>query len=154
MAEPHPVRFAHVESKVAAGDAAREHKWHALFAYAAVGLGVYVGWQLYRSIGPNDFVPAAGVSVFALLYIFAQGIERVLEPVSEMFKPELRSLNMWAVSCFLAMMASGAFGVFLLHAVGVTSVRPAVDIAITGLAIGSGAKPLHDLISWFEKSSA
>jgi uncharacterized membrane protein YfcA len=148
---PHPEGV--VRPKTSAADAAAAHRWHALFAYMAVALGVFVGWLLYDQISPNDFIPAAGVSVFALLYIFAQGIERGLEPISRLFREEERALNMWAAACFLAMLASGAFGVFMLHAVGVTSVRPAVDIAITGLAIGSGTKPLHDLISKFEKSS-
>jgi len=123
-------------------------------AYALIGLGVVVGWLLYSRLKPHDFVPAPGVSVFALLYIFAQAIERTLEPVSELFAEDKRhrSVLMWGVACLLAMLASGALGVFLLHAVGLSTVPPAVDIGVTGLAIGSGTKPLHDLISNIQAS--
>lgn len=126
-------------------------------AYAIVGVGVALGWALYHVVKPGDFVPAPGVSVFALFYILAQAIERTLEPASDSGllgtdKDEKR-LRMWAAACFLAMLACGGLGIFLLHAVGLSTVPPAVDIGITGLAIGSGTKPLHDLIANIQKSS-
>ncbi len=176
---------------MASGDtksARAEHKY-LLGAYVVIGFGVLAGWVLWKVVKPHDFVPEPGVSVFALLYIFAQTIERVLEPLTSHIggapNPDAgnegspkrlsesdaaanlkaagskdadkwrtvvaqvtgnRALATWALASFLAMLASGGLGVFLLHAVGLTSVPPAVDILVTGLAIGSGTKPLHDLI--------
>ena|SRR5215813_1212711 len=57
------------------------------------------------------------------------------------------TLFMWGTSAALAMLASGLFGLYLLKAVGVQKVPICLDIALTGLAIGGGTKPLHDLIS-------
>jgi hypothetical protein len=36
--------------------------------------------------------------------------------------------------------------------IGVTTAPLWMDIAVTGLAVGAGTKPLHDLISKIEKS--
>jgi hypothetical protein len=57
----------------------------------------------------------------------------------------------WALASVLAMAACGAFGIRLLTAIGFDA-PPFWDIAISGLAIGSGTKPLHDLISNLQKS--
>jgi len=54
---------------------------------------------------------------------------------------------LWGSSSFLAMVASGYFGLYFLRAIGVRDPGVALDIAITGLAIGGGTKPLHDLIT-------
>src|SRR5581483_504094 len=125
-------------------------------AYLVVGLGVVVGWLIYHEVKPADFVPAPGVSVFALLYILAQSIERTLEPASDLGvfgSKAQKPVRMWAAATFLAMLGCGGLGVFLLHAVGLSTVPSAVDIGITGLAVGSGTKPLHDLISNIQKSN-
>jgi len=42
----------------------------------------------------------------------------------------------------------------VLKSVGLNGVPPAVDILVTGLAIGSGTEPLHDLISNMQQSSS
>jgi len=57
----------------------------------------------------------------------------------------------WGVASFLAMVACGSFGIFLLAACGF-DVPAFWDIALTGLAIGSGTKPLHDLIGNIQKA--
>jgi hypothetical protein len=57
----------------------------------------------------------------------------------------------WALATAIAMFACGAFGIRLLTTLGFDA--PAFwDIAITGLAVGSGTKPLHDLISNLQKA--
>jgi hypothetical protein len=132
----------------------------------------------------------AGVSIFALLYIAAQGIERFLEPFSALIdttsgkevnrdektatfrnkqtddagkeaaksQAELdqaranRTVGFWAASTILGMMASGLLHIYLLRIVGVTSAPEPIEILLTGLVIGGGSKPLHDLISSIEKS--
>ena len=132
-------------------------KQSAYVAYVIVGIGVVLGWVLYHEVKPSDFVSAPGVSAFALFYILAQAIERSLEPASDLglfgSNKQARAVRMWSAACFLAMLGCGGLGIFLLHSVGLSTVPPAVDIGITGLAVGSGTKPLHDLISNIQKSS-
>jgi hypothetical protein len=75
-----------------------------------------------------------------------------------------RTVVLWAVASVLGMALSGVLGLNLLHAVGLqddlvgldgrvtggltsaAGVRHALDLLVTGLAIGGGTKPLHDLI--------
>ena len=61
------------------------------------------------------------------------------------------NLLLWS---FLAMLASGSLGLLLLRSVGLTGAPVWADIFVTGLAIGSGTKPLHDLISNLQQSSS
>lgn len=63
------------------------------------------------------------------------------------------ALIAWAAASVLAMLACGAFGIYLMRTIGFKGVPADVDILITGLAIGSGTKPLHDLISNLQSSS-
>jgi hypothetical protein len=49
---------------------------------ALVLVGAIASWLLYRWIGPSPFVPVEGVSIFALFYIVAQSLERLLEPIA------------------------------------------------------------------------
>lgn len=46
----------------------------------------------------------------------------------------------------------GLFGILLLRLVGLKGVPAECDIVLTGLAVGSGTKPLHDLISNVQKA--
>jgi hypothetical protein len=75
-----------------------------------------------------------------------------------------RTVVLWAVASVLGMALSAVLGLYLLHAVGLqddlvgldgrvagslgsaAGVRHALDLLVTGLAIGGGTKPLHDLI--------
>jgi hypothetical protein len=62
------------------------------------------------------------------------------------------------------MAVSAALGLYLLHAVGLPEgswrggpfsaqgLRRWVDLLVTGLAVGGGTKPLHDLISNLQAS--
>jgi len=159
---------------------------HIIWGYVVAGVGLLIGYGLWRWLKPHGFQPAPGISVFALLYIFAQAIERMLEPFSSYVgaakvngqkvsktaalnalatgdpTPEkkaavdqarrARGVVLWGFASALGMIGSGACGVFLLRTAGVTGARPIFDILVTGLAIGSGTKPLHDLISNVQKS--
>jgi hypothetical protein len=58
----------------------------------------------------------------------------------------------WGLASFLAMTLCGLFGIFLLRLVGLSGVPEEFDIIISGLAVGSGTKPLHDLISNVQKA--
>jgi hypothetical protein len=75
-----------------------------------------------------------------------------------------RAVIFWAVATVLAMAVSAALGLYLLHAVGLPEgswkggpfsaqgLRRWVDLLVTGLAVGGGTKPLHDLISNLQAS--
>jgi hypothetical protein len=58
----------------------------------------------------------------------------------------------WGLASFLGMTLCGLFGLFMLRLVGFTGVPEEADIVISGLAVGSGTKPLHDLISNMQKA--
>lgn len=170
--------------------------------YIAVVAGILIGWALYEGLDPKEFVPGAGTSAFALIFVFAAAIERFVEPLgylAERGKVEAKdgaeersgtkaealaarnkalvaalatsdksleatklkeaadwqrlverirqnkAVIVWGMASLLAALASGAFGVFLLEVLGF-DVHPVIDIGVTGLAIGSGTKPLHELV--------
>lgn len=69
----------------------------------------------------------------------------------------------WALASIFALIACGALGLGLIESVSTVTVEggksdrwlslfSAVDIVVTGLAVGAGTKPLHDLITRIEKS--
>ena len=60
--------------------------------------------------------------------------------------------TIWTLASALGMIAAGWFGLLLLHAVAAPDVSRELDIIITGIAIGGGSKPLHDLIENIKKS--
>ena len=60
---------------------------------------------------------------------------------------------MFGTSAFLSMIMSGYLKARLLQTVGVQGIVSWVDILVTGLAVGAGTKPLHDLISNISSSS-
>ena len=75
-----------------------------------------------------------------------------------------RAVIYWAAASVLGLLLAGVLGLYLLHVVGLrddlvgpdgrlagswwsgAGVRHLLDLLITGLAIGGGTKPLHDLI--------
>jgi hypothetical protein len=59
----------------------------------------------------------------------------------------------WALASFIAMLASGATKVYFLQALGFNGIPDYLNVLITGLVIGGGTKPLHDLITLIEKKS-
>jgi hypothetical protein len=87
-----------------------------------------------------------------------------------------RAVLMWAIASTLAMIICAWVGIFLLRSVETPSstasaaaralVKPAsgggtttlpnrwVDLVVTGLVVGAGTKPLHDLISNIQTSSS
>jgi hypothetical protein len=58
----------------------------------------------------------------------------------------------WGIATFLGIVLSGGVGLSLLHSVGAQGTPRVLDIIVTGLAIGGGTKPLHDLISNLQAS--
>jgi hypothetical protein len=80
-----------------------------------------------------------------------------------------RAVLMWAAASVLAMLVCASLGIFLLRSVGTaspartTEASPApapakdpnrvLDLLVTGLVVGAGTKPLHDLITQIQTSS-
>jgi hypothetical protein len=62
-----------------------------------------------------------------------------------------RAIVVWTIATVLALLASGIVGLYMLRLVGVPEPPRGLDILITGLAIGAGTKPLHDLLTSIEK---
>jgi hypothetical protein len=62
-----------------------------------------------------------------------------------------RTVLLWGVATALAATASAASGFYLLHMIAAsdwaTTIPRWVDALITGLVVGTGTKPLHDLIT-------
>jgi hypothetical protein len=169
-----------------------------LGAYGAVAAGAGLAIGLWSWRNPVGFVAGTGISVFAPLYILAQGIERLIEPFTSFVsvKPDevpkgepktkvnkadaLLRVNeaiadedaqtaaswarvvdkirrntaviAWAVASILGMILCGVFGLYMMRLVGFRGVPQQADIVLSGLAVGSGTKPLHDLISNVQKS--
>jgi hypothetical protein len=76
-----------------------------------------------------------------------------------------KAIAFWALATVLGLLLSATLGLYLLHIVGLqddglagdgtwasgalsaAGIRHMLDLLVTGLAIGGGTKPLHDLIS-------
>jgi hypothetical protein len=121
----------------------------------------------------REFQPAkdgtANFALFAGFYVAAQVIERLLEVVSPLLplwevpgdgdaaKAAHAKADRAAVVLGLATLAgvgaSCAFGLYFLAAVGMTSVSHSIDAIVTGLTVGAGTKPLHDLITNIQNKS-
>jgi hypothetical protein len=54
---------------------------------------------------------------------------------------------LFGTSALLAMLMSGFLKARLLQTVGVKGSVTWLDVVVTGLVVGAGTKPLHDLIS-------
>jgi len=185
-------------------------------------VGATVGIILAYTLKQPGYKPPEGVSIFALFYIAAQALERLLEPLSYLYgrtkassavgvstpegvepnnkldkpqalkgrdvalaaaqdtgagilPPEKESptplaeaawwqevvvqirqnkSTLWGLASALGMVASGGLGLFLLEAVKAPHAPRWIDVLVTGLVVGGGTKPLHDLVSNIQGSSA
>lgn len=143
----------------------------ALGALVVVAAGIAVGLNAAGLTG-RPFAPPAGdvnFSVFAGLYAGAQIIERAMEfvvPLLPVRAPAGTATQQaaqvkadrakWAlgVTCVLGVLVSCGFGLFLLETIGIHSGSNTLDTFVTGLLIGAGTKPLHDLISTLQNQSS
>ena len=68
-------------------------------------------------------------------------------------RQRVRTYVMWSAATVIGMLASASIGVYLVAAVAADR-GPAVpiDILVTGLVVGGGTKPLHDLIARIERA--
>ncbi len=65
-----------------------------------------------------------------------------------------RAVLFWAIASACGLIISGSFGLFLLQSVATSHVNPYLDIIVTGLTIGAGTKPTHDLIASMQAKAA
>lgn len=171
------------------GAAAKEDPvspWLIVGVYLLVAIAAWIGNLIavkWVKPTPMELKSIEGVTLFAVLYIFAAAIERFVEPVkclvigkkkkdaenavekaratgTEKEEAEEKAklnetrqdtkLITWAFATVFAILGTSSTGLFLMHAIGAEKVAPWLDILITGLAIGAGTKPLHDLIGYIE----
>ena len=69
-------------------------------------------------------------------------------------RKEERTIVYWAIASCIAMVIAGCFGFMLVASIASTPVNTFFDIAVTGLAIGAGTKPLHDLFTSIQAKAA
>jgi hypothetical protein len=175
-----------------------------VLSYVAVAAAVIVAALIYTITDPElILVDVEAFSIFAPLYIAAQAVERLLEPLAsrrdttaalkatlkqrraetarlrslptataEEFARAQRSENaaelalaqakstravkLWAAATVISLLVCAALGLGLIEAVA--KERPTsefirtLDVLLTGIAVGAGTKPLHDLITRIEKA--
>jgi hypothetical protein len=183
----------------------RPEAGYLILIVAALAVGAILG--IWIDDGKRMYTPPDGVSIFALFYIAAQAIERLLEPLANFYgttkatadddggKPasatkarytksqavkerdkalatpdaavaaaeaawwqemieQIRrnTATLWAIASMLGMIVAGWLGLLLLHAVQAPHAPRWFDIIVTGIVVGGGTKPLHDLIENVQKS--
>ncbi len=125
-------------------------------AFSKLGIGSIVTFPLPIIVGVNTF---------AIFYIMAQFVERVVEPFSEYPRfgsssstddneKFARALSIWGFASLLGMLLC-YFTIGLFQVVGVSFSDAAItghtlDAILSGVIIGGGTKPLHDLIALLE----
>ena len=180
--------------------------WLAI-ATAILVAGLLAGGLLFESIAPAGFAPLDGFAYFSVVYVFAQALERLMDPVTKVAEmpaqkasralaqadlaveaaevadranstEETRSalfakkadrasaaavldqhaarrgIAMWATASALAMAGAGSMGFLLLAGVGVADAPAWLDIFVTGLIVGAGTKPIHELIKRIEEKKS
>ena len=135
-----------------------------------------------------------GTTIFAVFFVAAAGIERLLEPIAGLL-PDKSDLNkdahsakvraglavaaghsdeevtsllgdaatkavrakdwvfgqtvgFWALATIISIIASALLKLYLPYVVGIASGGRAFQILATGLIIGGGTKPLHELVGY------
>jgi hypothetical protein len=152
-------------------------------ALVAVYWFLFVSQQVLGDLTPAPAVQLVeGIAAFALFYVAAQAIERLLEPIVSMDPIKRakaktrddktaaaaaggdageaaaaqgaldqwranRAAVIWALATILGMIASAKLGLYFVSALVEVDPDVKLDVLITGLAIGGGSKPLHDLIT-------
>lgn len=96
-------------------------------------------------------------------YLVAQVIERITElvslygepPAAEKTKKQRANRSRWLLLCstVLGLVAANVLDLRFL-ALANTAIDPALDEILSGIALGAGTKPVHDIIAFVEKSSA
>jgi hypothetical protein len=64
-----------------------------------------------------------------------------------------KSVSLWTLATVVAMAAAALLRLYFLHTVGISNGTRTIEILATGLIIGSGTKPLHDLVTLISQTS-
>lgn len=64
-----------------------------------------------------------------------------------------RTTVFWTIATCLGMLAAAAMDLYFLNTVGITKAKAWMEILATGLIIGGGTKPLHDLVTLISAKS-
>ena len=138
----------------------------------ALGLGAsayLVAWGVHGNSSStyridNQWGALAG------LFILAHAIERAIEPFSPRLGPDtakskdedkktsrrLTAIVTWGVATGLAFLLCAKLDITLMQAVRANgSGQPPfwADLLVTGLVVGAGTKPLHDLVTNIERKN-
>jgi hypothetical protein len=125
-------------------------------AFAFVGVGLGVDYLLWRNNATTSVIhPEDTTTVFAVTVVLAAGVERLIEPFTRWVgrsKDHVanRTVLIWGLATAVATLASAVSGFYLLHSVAGANwdgIPIWADALITGLIVGSGTKPVHDLIT-------
>lgn len=176
-----------------------------LWAVAATALAVASAFALNALFGDDAFpptasVPVEGLTIFAVFYVAAQAIERLLEPISSVLLPkdekeieaketktaavaavnqaltnrtpmavgqanqalfaaatakavlkavvQHRAVVFWALASVIGMAVSAGMKLYVLQVVGISNASRVWEVLATGLIIGAGTKPLHELVGY------
>jgi hypothetical protein len=65
-----------------------------------------------------------------------------------------KSVSLWGTATVIAMFASAGLKLYFLRTVGIASGPRWVETLATGLIIGAGTKPLHDLVTYIQAAAA
>jgi hypothetical protein len=184
-----------------------------LFGAVAIGAVILGLWLIQHYVHDSSYsrapaspTPAAGLTVFAVFFVAAAAIERLLEPIAALmpntteqktiaktavvaagnktasvaasttpaaltaaqtalndaanevdganWSTYWKTVSLWAIATVIAMLGSAFLKLYFLHAVGIAAGPRPVEILSTGLIIGAGTKPLHDLVDMLQASSA
>ena len=98
----------------------------------------------------------------ALLCVLAQAVERIVEVVSEIrwwgdsasadpSAKQKRAVRLWFVSSLLGWGLCVLFGVDFLQMLTNSTGHPFLRPLLSGIIVGSGTKPVHDVITTIEK---
>ena len=61
-----------------------------------------------------------------------------------------KAVIFWAIATVLAILAASALKLYLLRVVGIAAPPRALEILATGLIVGAGTKPLHDIVEMIQ----
>ncbi len=212
---PVDIQKAAAENRLPASHQNPNWKLRAVVAVVAlasvfVGLAVLTSWihdPTYGRTGPAPTAPTPvdGLTIFAVFFVAAAAIERLLEPVAGAILDKkaaqdeakkavedagkktvaaladadpnahqeadaavktaaekaatvedityVRTVVFWALATIVAMAASALLKLYFLRTVGIASGTRTIEVLATGLIIGAGTKPLHDLVGWLSKSA-
>jgi hypothetical protein len=138
---------------------------HARLAIVLAGLALAVGLALAAGMWWEDRVFVVNTNAYvavAGLFIVALAIERVTELAVAPWVGAgdhriTRNVIVGTFALVVGVITSGVLGLRLLSLLSqqttTDSLAVSLDVLATGLAIGAGTKPLHDLITNLEKST-